>query len=98
MILCNRNYQQQHNMKTLFINKEQRVHSELFDTVRLARGLSRFRLAVELEISPKTVRRVLRVGGDPRPATVKKIGDYLGIPAKDWYIQREEIPAEIPER
>ena len=96
MILCNRKEQQQHNMKTLFINKEKRVHSELFDEIRLARGLSRFQLAIELEISPQTVRRVLRIGGDPRPATVKKIGEFLGIPAKDWYIQRENASAETP--
>lgn len=83
-------------MKTLFINKEKRVNSELFDEVRLARGLSRFQLAIELEIAPQTVRRVLTVGGDPRPATVKKIGEYLGIPAKDWYIEREDIPDDLP--
>lgn len=82
--------------KTLFINKEKRVNSELFDEVRLARGLSRFKLAVELELSPQTVRRLLRVGGDPRPATVKKIGKYLGIPSKQWYKQREHT-AEGPE-
>jgi transcriptional regulator with XRE-family HTH domain len=76
--------------KTLFINKEKRVHSELFDEVRLTRGLSRFRLAVELELSPQTIRRVLTAGEDPRPATVKKIGEYLGIPAHEWYIQRED--------
>src|SRR5437667_11910566 len=80
--------------KTLFINKEKRVHSELFDDVRLARGISRFQLAVEVELSPQTIRRVLTVGGDPRPATVKKIGEYLGIPPKDWYVHREETKTE----
>jgi transcriptional regulator with XRE-family HTH domain len=80
--------------KTLFINKEKRVHSELFDNVRLTRGLSRFRLAVELEISPQTVRRVLTVGGDPRPETVKKIAEYLEIPPEDWYVQRENEEEE----
>ncbi len=78
--------------KRLFINKEKRVHSELFDEARLARGLSRFRLAVDIELSPQTVRRALTVGGDPRPATVKKMGEYLNIPPKDWYIRREDIP------
>jgi transcriptional regulator with XRE-family HTH domain len=81
--------------KTLFINKEKRINSELFDEVRLARGLSRFQLAIEVEISPQTVRRVLTVGGDPRPATVKKIGEYLNIPPKDWYTQRENTTDEV---
>jgi transcriptional regulator with XRE-family HTH domain len=81
--------------KRLFINKDKRVNSELLDEIRLARGLSRFRLAMEVEISPQTVRRVLTVGADPRPETVKKIGEYLGIPPKDWYIQREKTTEEI---
>jgi transcriptional regulator with XRE-family HTH domain len=83
-------------IKTLFINKEKRVHSELFDEKRLECGLSRFRLALEIDLSPQTVRRVLTVGGDPRPATVKKIGEYLGISPKKWYIQREDPTSEIP--
>lgn len=75
--------------KTIFINKEKRVNSELFDEVRLTKGLSRFQLALEVELSPQTVRRVLVTDGDPRPSTVKKVGDFLGIPAKDWYMKRE---------
>lgn len=75
--------------KTVFINKDKRVNSELFDEVRLSKGLSRFRLAVEVELSPQTVRRVLVVGEDPRPSSVKKIGEYLGIPSRDWYMKRE---------
>jgi DNA-binding phage protein len=77
--------------KTIFINKEKMVHSELFDTVRFAKELSRFQLALEVELSPQTIRRVLMAGGDPRPSTVKKVGEYLGIPSKDWYIRREEV-------
>lgn len=75
--------------KTIFINKEKRVNSELFDEIRLTKGLSRFQLAVEVELSPQTVRRVLVPGEDPRPSTVKTIGEFLGIPAKSWYIKRE---------
>ncbi|KKR59705.1 hypothetical protein A3C29_03645 [Candidatus Daviesbacteria bacterium RIFCSPHIGHO2_02_FULL_40_16] len=75
--------------KTIFINKEKRVNSELFDEIRLNKGLSRFQLALEVELSPQTVRRVLVLDGDPRPSTVKKVGDFLGIPAKNWYIRRE---------
>ena len=75
--------------KTIFINKEKRVNSELFDEVRLTKGLSRFQLALEVELSPQTVRRVLVIDGDQRPSTVKKVGEFLEIPAKDWYIRRE---------
>ena len=85
--------------KTIYINKDKRVNSELFDEIRLTKGLSRFRLAIDVELSPQTVRRVLVVGGDPRPSTVKKVGDYLGIPAKQWYIKREPlVTADIPEK
>ncbi len=62
--------------KTIYINKDKRVHSELFDEVRLTKGLSRFKLTIDVELSPQTVRRVLVIGGDPRPSTVKKVGDY----------------------
>jgi ribosome-binding protein aMBF1 (putative translation factor) len=61
----------------------------LFDEVRLTKGLSRFQLAVEVELSPQTVRRVLVSDEDPGPSTVKKVGDFLGIPAKEWYLKRE---------
>lgn len=85
--------------KTIYINKDKRVNSELFDEVRLMRGLSRFKLAIDVELSPQTVRRVLVVGGDPRPSTVKKIGDYLDIPPSKWYIKREPIkPKDIPDK
>jgi transcriptional regulator with XRE-family HTH domain len=76
--------------KVLFINKDKRVNTELFDEVRLARGLSRFQLAIELEMSSQTIRRVFTVGGDPRPSTVKKIGEFLDIPSKNWYVLRED--------
>ncbi len=81
--------------KTIFINKDKRVNNELFDEVRLTRGLSRFRLALEVELSPQTVRRVLVSDEDPRPSTVKKVGEYLEIPAKDWYIKREVEEATL---
>lgn len=81
-------------IKTLFINKEKRVNTELFDNVRLSLGLSRYQLAVELEMSPQTVRRVFKVGSDPRPETVRAIGEYLGIPSEDWYVPREDT--EMP--
>src|SRR5690349_1307578 len=77
--------------KTVFINKDKRINSERFDAVRLARGLSRFQLAIEVNMSPQTVRRVLTIGGDPRPATVKKIGEYLGIAPEEWYVPREQL-------
>jgi len=84
--------------KTIYINKDKRVHSELFDEIRLTKGLSRFKLAIDVELSPQTVRRVLVIGGDPRPSTVKKVGDYLGIPAEKWYIDREPLDTtDIPE-
>ena len=75
--------------KTIFINKDKRVNSELFDEIRLTKGLSRFQLALEVELSPQTVRRVLVPNEDPRPSTVKKVGDFLEIPAKNWYLKRE---------
>ena len=84
--------------KTIYINKDMRVHSELFDEIRLTKGLSRFQLAIDVELSPQTVRRVLVIGGDPRPSTVKKVGDYLGIPAGKWYIDREPLDTtDVPE-
>lgn len=85
--------------KTIYINRDKRVNSELFDEIRLTKGLSRFQLAIDVELSPQTVRRVLVVGGDPRPSTVKKIADYLHIPASEWYIDREPIePNGIPDK
>lgn len=81
--------------KTIFINKDKRVNSELFDEVRLTKGLSRFQLALEVELSPQTVRRVLVANEDPRPSTVKKVGEYLGIPAKSWYVKREMTEAVL---
>lgn len=83
--------------KTIYINKDKRVNSELFDEIRLSKGLSRFQLAIDVELSPQTVRRVLVIGGDPRPSTVKKVADYLGIPASKWYIERELDTTDIPE-
>lgn len=76
--------------KTLFINKELQVNSKLINDIRLSRGLSRFQLALEVQLAPQTIRRFLSVDSDPRPSTVKKIGEYLGIAPQDWYVQREE--------
>ena len=81
-------------MKKLFIEKEMQVNSELFNKKRRARGLSRFQIAVELEMSAQTVRRAMSKGGDPRPITVKRIGEFLGIPPDDWYVPREDITDE----
>jgi ribosome-binding protein aMBF1 (putative translation factor) len=77
-------------VKTLFINKESRVNSELFNKVRLSLGLSRWQISQDLEMAPNTVRRVFQKGSDPRPDTVRVIGEYLGIPSDDWYVPREE--------
>lgn len=82
--------------KTVFINKEQRINSELINAVRLSRGLSRFRLATEADLSAQTVRRALAMDSDPRPQTVKKIGEYLDIAPKDWYVDREENNTGTP--
>ena len=73
--------------KTIFNNKYKRVNGELFDEVRLSKGLSRLQLAVEVEMSPQTVTRVLS-GGDSRPSTVKKVAEFLGIPIKNWYVKK----------
>lgn len=73
--------------KTLFINKHKRVNGELFDEIRLKKGLSKFKLASEVEMSPQTVGRILS-GGDSRPSTIKKIGEYLAVPSDKWYVKR----------
>lgn len=75
--------------KTIFNNKHKRVNFELFDEIRLVKGLSRLKLATEVELSPQTVTRVLS-GGDSRPSTVKIIGDFLGVQPKDWYVSMVE--------
>lgn len=73
--------------KTLFINKHKRANSELFDEIRLKKGLSKFKLASEVEMSPQTVGRILS-GGDSRPSTIKKMGEFLKVPADKWYVKR----------
>jgi transcriptional regulator with XRE-family HTH domain len=61
------------------------VNSKLFNEVRLAKGLSGFQIGIETELSAQSVQRILK-GKGSFPSTVKKVGEYLGIPAKQWYI------------
>jgi len=67
-------------------NNEPRINSELFDKARLQKGLSRMKLALEAEVAPQTVNRLLQ-GKPTRPSNVKKVGEALEIPAQDWYIK-----------
>ena len=71
-------------------NNEPRINSELFDRARLQKGLSRMKLALEAEVAPQTVNRLLQ-GQPTRPSNVKKVGEALEIPAQDWYIKEESI-------
>lgn len=81
-------------------NRQKRVHIrikkcfnvDLFDDVRLARGLSLNELALEVEKSPQTIQRAFGLGRNPHPKTVKKLGEYLGIPSEKWYIRMEDTP------
>jgi transcriptional regulator with XRE-family HTH domain len=67
-------------------NSEPKINSELFDKARLQKGLSRMGLALEAEVAPQTVNRLLQ-GKPTRPSNVKKVGEALGVPAQDWYIK-----------
>lgn len=71
-------------------NNEPRINFELFDRARLQKGLSRMKLALEAEVAPQTVNRLLQ-GQPTRPSNVKKVGEALEIPAQDWYIKEELI-------
>ena len=71
-------------------NNEPRINFELFDRARLQKGLSRMKLALEAEVAPQTVNRLLQ-GQPTRPSNVKKVGEALEIPAQDWYIKEESI-------
>ena len=67
-------------------NNEPKINSELFDKARLQKGLSRMGLALEAEVAPQTVNRLLQ-GKPTRPSNVKKVGEALGVLAQDWYIK-----------
>ncbi len=71
-------------------NNEPKINSELFDKARLQKGLSRMKLALEAEVAPQTVNRLLQ-GKPTRPSNVKKVGETLGVPAQDWYIEDGSI-------
>ncbi len=71
-------------------NSEPKINSELFDKARLQKGLSRMKLALEAEVAPQTVNRLLQ-GKPTRPSNVKKVGETLGVPAQDWYIEDGSI-------
>ena len=67
-------------------NSEPKINSQLFDKTRLQKGLSRMGLALEAEVAPQTINRLLQ-GKPTRPSNVKKVGETLEIPAQDWYIK-----------
>ena len=67
-------------------NNEPRINHELFNKARLQKGLSRMKLALEAEVAPQTVNRLLQ-GKPTRPSNVKKVGEALEIPPLDWYIK-----------
>lgn len=67
-------------------DNEPKINSKLFDKARLQKGLSRMGLALEAEVAPQTVNRLLQ-GKPTRPSNVKKVGETLGIPAQEWYIK-----------
>jgi len=75
------------NVKKLNDN-EPKINSELFDKARLQKGLSRMGLALEAEVAPQTVNRLLQ-GKPTRPSNVKKVGEALEIPPHDWYIKEK---------
>ena len=70
-------------------NNELKINFSLFDKARLQKGLSRMGLALEAEVAPQTVNRLLQ-GKPTRPSNVKKVGEALGISAQDWYISAAE--------
>ncbi len=75
------------NVKKLNDN-EPKINSELFDKARLQKGLSRMGLALEAEVAPQTVNRLLQ-GKPTRPSNVKKVGEALEIPPHDWYVKEK---------
>lgn len=75
--------------KKLFLNRFLQVNSTLFNDKRLTEGLSILQLALNVNMAPETVRRALIPGSDSRPSTIKRLGEYLGIPPDQWYIPRE---------
>ncbi len=75
------------NVKKLNDN-EPKINSNLFDKARLQKGLSRMGLALEAEVAPQTVNRLLQ-GKPTRPSNVKKVGEALEIPPHDWYVKEK---------
>ncbi|MHB8842662.1 MAG: helix-turn-helix domain-containing protein [Candidatus Aquicultor sp.] len=69
-------------------DNEPKINSELFDKARLQKGLSRMGLALEAEVAPQTVNRLLQ-GKPTRPSNVKKVGEALEIPPHDWYVKEK---------
>jgi len=69
-------------------NNEPKINSELFDKARLQKGLSRMGLALEAEVAPQTINRLLQ-GKPTRPSNVKKVGEALEIPPHNWYIKEK---------
>lgn len=77
------------NNKITDINKDVlKINTELFNKARLQKGLSRMGLALEAEVAPQTVNRLLQ-GKPTRPSNVKKVGEALEIPPHDWYIKEK---------
>lgn len=67
-------------------NNEPRINHEAFNKARLHKGLSRMKLALEAEVAPQTVTRLLQ-GKPTRPSNVKKVGEALELPPSEWYIK-----------
>ncbi|GHO98367.1 hypothetical protein KSF_084150 [Reticulibacter mediterranei] len=79
------------------IKRKKRFNVDLFDDARLAHGLSLNQLALAVEFAPQTIRRAFVLGSDPHPDTVRRLGEYFGIPPEKWYIRSEEMNDEAPE-
>ena len=83
--------------KRLSIQRKKCFNVNLFDDIRLAHGLSLNELALELDYSAQTIRRAFVLGRNPHPKTVKKIGEYFGIPPKKWYIRIKDTTDKASE-
>ena len=59
------------------------VRGEQIRRWRMARGLSLRAFALEVGLSYQTVQAVEVGDQEPRPATLKRIADTLGVPAED---------------
>jgi transcriptional regulator with XRE-family HTH domain len=65
----------------------------LLERVRLARGLSRARLAAEAEVSPRAIAYAEREGVQPRRATARALAAVLGIDPAWLLTADDEAPA-----